>query len=107
MATRWFAESDALDRAYGTNVRREGGDRHVTLLLSLLTASISPLLRPYDLLARLVGLWSDGLGWVGEQLGIAMLDYVFMHHAFLGGAHRGDGAAYRHVPRSPPARADR
>ena len=40
---------------------------------------------PYDLISRLIGLWSDGLRWVGEQLGIGMLDYVFMHHAFLVG----------------------
>ncbi|OYR46515.1 metal ABC transporter permease [Halorubrum sp. Ea8] len=50
-------------------------------------AAVVPLLSaPYDLLSRLVGLWSDGLGWVGDRLGIAMLEYVFMHHAFLVGA---------------------
>jgi zinc transport system permease protein len=40
---------------------------------------------PYDLLAWLVGLWSDALYAVGEALGIGMLEYVFMHHAFLVG----------------------
>ena len=49
-------------------------------------APVPLLSAPFDLLSRLVGLWSDALGWVGERLGIAMLDYVFMHHAFLVGA---------------------
>ena len=51
------------------------------------SVALVPLLSaPFDLLSRLVGLWSDGLGWVGDRLGIAMLEYVFMHHAFLVGA---------------------
>jgi zinc transport system permease protein len=41
---------------------------------------------PYDLLAWLIGLWSDALAAVGDALGIGMLEYVFMHHAFLVGA---------------------
>ena len=41
---------------------------------------------PYDLLAWLIGLWSDALAAVGDALGIGMLKYVFMHHAFLVGA---------------------
>ncbi|ESS03157.1 MAG: ABC-type Mn2+/Zn2+ transport system, permease component [uncultured archaeon A07HR67] len=41
---------------------------------------------PYDLLAWLIGLWSDALAAAGDALGIGMLDYVFMHHAFLVGA---------------------
>ncbi|MFW6317003.1 MAG: metal ABC transporter permease, partial [Halorubrum sp.] len=53
----------------------------------LASAAAVPLLSaPYDLLSRLVGLWSDALGRVGEELGIGMLQYVFMHHAFLVGA---------------------
>ncbi|MFC5136455.1 MULTISPECIES: metal ABC transporter permease [Haloferacaceae] len=40
---------------------------------------------PYDLLAWLIGLWSDALAAVGDAFGIGMLDYVFMHHAFLVG----------------------
>ncbi|WP_281193450.1 metal ABC transporter permease [Halorubrum sp. F4] len=40
---------------------------------------------PYDLLAWLIGLWSDALAAVGDALGIGMLDYVFMHHALLVG----------------------
>ena len=41
---------------------------------------------PYDLLAWLIGLWSDALAAVGDALGVGMLEYVFMHHAFLVGA---------------------
>ncbi|QFU81564.1 metal ABC transporter permease [Natronorubrum aibiense] len=39
----------------------------------------------YDALDWLIQRWSDGLGWIGETFGIGMLDYVFMHHAFLVG----------------------
>ncbi|RAW44660.1 metal ABC transporter permease [Halorubrum sp. 48-1-W] len=40
---------------------------------------------PYEVLAWLIGRWSDALAAVGDALGIGMLDYVFMHHAFLVG----------------------
>jgi zinc transport system permease protein len=58
----------------------------VSAAVAAAVASALLVSAPFDLLSRLVGLWSDGLGWVGEQLGIAMLEYVFMHHAFLVGA---------------------
>ncbi|WP_436345366.1 metal ABC transporter permease [Natronorubrum sp. FCH18a] len=41
---------------------------------------------PYDALDWLIERWSDGLGWLGETFGIGMLEYTFMHHAFLVGA---------------------
>ncbi|WP_066416067.1 metal ABC transporter permease [Halorubrum aethiopicum] len=51
-----------------------------------MTALLTEAVRaPYDLLAWLVGLWSDALAAVGDVLGIGMLEYVFMHHAFLVG----------------------
>lgn len=40
---------------------------------------------PYNALDRLIRLWSEGLRVVGEHFGIGMLEYTFMHHAFLVG----------------------
>ena len=40
---------------------------------------------PYDGFAWLVRRWSDSLRWLGEVFGIEMLQYTFMHHAFLVG----------------------
>ena len=40
---------------------------------------------PYEVLAWLIGRWSDALAAVGDAFGIGMFDYVFMHHAFLVG----------------------
>ncbi|MFC5277963.1 metal ABC transporter permease [Halorubrum rubrum] len=52
-----------------------------------MTPLVSGAIRaPYDLIAWLIGLWSDALYAVGEAFGIGMLRYVFMHHAFLVGA---------------------
>ncbi|MFC4542948.1 metal ABC transporter permease [Halosolutus amylolyticus] len=41
---------------------------------------------PYDALDWLIQRWSDELREIGAELGIEMLEYTFMHHAFLVGA---------------------
>ncbi|WP_049911628.1 metal ABC transporter permease [Natrinema limicola] len=41
---------------------------------------------PYNALEWLIEHWSDELREIGAELGIEMLEYTFMHHAFLVGA---------------------
>ncbi|ELY92633.1 metal ABC transporter permease [Natrialba taiwanensis] len=41
---------------------------------------------PYNALDWLIESWSNELREIGEELGIEMLEYTFMHHAFLVGA---------------------